>query len=359
MPDGLWVVPVTGMPEVGRGDDLAGLVMAALKRLGFALVEGDVLVVSSKIASKALGLVASDREAAIADATRRVVAERTLPDGRVTRVVESAAGPVMAAAGVDASNTGDLDGVLLLPADPDDVCASLLTPLRAASGLDRLGVVLSDTSGRPWRVGQVDFALGSAGVRVVDDLRGDVDADGRELAVTERAVADEVAAAADLVKGKASSVPVAVVRGVGDFVTGSVREGGSRSLVRTGAGDWFGTGTAEAVRAALGVAPGSELAARLGIASVLPEVPAVRVGRAVAVAMTDLAGGTHDGVADDGVAVDVGPDAVVVTGGDPVDRGMLAARIRVALWGEGFSSSVEPASRRPQDTVTVRVGPPT
>ena len=166
-----------------------------------------MVVVSSKVASKALGLVASDRESAVAAATVRVVAERTMPDGRVTRVVESASGPVMAAAGVDASNTGGSDGVLLLPTDPDGVCASLLAALQRAFGVTRLGVVLSDTSGRPWREGQVDFALGAAGLTVLDDLRGAVDADGRPLAVTARAIADEVAAAADLVKGKVDAVP--------------------------------------------------------------------------------------------------------------------------------------------------------
>jgi coenzyme F420-0:L-glutamate ligase/coenzyme F420-1:gamma-L-glutamate ligase len=254
----------------------------------------------------------------------------------------------MAAAGVDASNTGDLDGVLLLPTDPDGVCASLLARFRAAFGVDRLGVVLSDTSGRPWRVGQVDFALGSAGVQVVDDLRGGVDADGRELAVTERAVADEVAAAADLVKGKAASVPVAVVRGLGRFVTGAAERSGGRALVRTGPGDWFATGPAEAVRAALGVAPGSERAERVGIASVAPEPAATKVSRAVAVALSGAG-------MDDGVGVDVGVDAVVVTGGDPVDRGILAARVQVALWGEGFDSSVEPASARSADAVRVTV----
>ena len=140
-----------------------------------------MLVVSSKVASKALGLVGTDREAAVAAATVRVVAERAMEGGRVTRVVESAAGPVMAAAGVDASNTGSSDGVLLLPEDPDGVCASLLQAWQRAFGLTRLAVVLTDTSGRPWRVGQVDFALGAAGLRVLDDLRGEGDADGRAL----------------------------------------------------------------------------------------------------------------------------------------------------------------------------------
>ncbi|MEP6648922.1 MAG: coenzyme F420-0:L-glutamate ligase, partial [Lapillicoccus sp.] len=287
MPECLWVVPITGMPEVRPGDDLAALVVAGLAALGIDAVEGDVFVVSSKVASKALGLVAEDRDAAVAMATVRVVAERAMDEGQLTRVVESAAGPVMAAAGVDASNTGGSASVLLLPADPDAVCASLLAALQAAFGVARLAVLLSDTSGRPWRQGQVDFAIGSAGLRVLDDLRGAADADGRALAVTLRAVADEVAAAADLVKGKLAAVPVALVRGVGEFVTGSTAGNGGRSLVRTGPSDWFAMGHAEAVRAALGVAPGSELAERVGIASLADETAKVRVARAVAVALSD------------------------------------------------------------------------
>jgi coenzyme F420-0:L-glutamate ligase/coenzyme F420-1:gamma-L-glutamate ligase len=336
------------MPEVGPGDDLAALVVSGCRALDLSVAEGDVFVVSSKVASKALGLVGADRDAAIAAGTVRVVAERSMDDGRVTRVVESVAGPVMAAAGVDASNTGDLDGVLLLPTDSDGVCASLLAQLRAAFGVERLAVVLSDTSGRPWRVGQVDFALGAAGIRVVDDLRGAVDADGRALAVTARAVADEVAAAADLVKGKAAAVPVALVRGVGEFVTGVVERDGGRALVRTGPGDWFATGEAEAIRSALGVTPGSALASQVGIRGLGEETAAVRVGRAVAVALSadDL---------DEGVAVDVGVDAVAVIGGDPVDRGMLAGRLRVALWGEGFATSVDAAPQRRGDAVRVRI----
>ena len=219
-----------------------------------------MFVVSSKVASKALGLVAADRESAVAAATVRVVAERTMPDGRVTRVVESVVG-----SGDGRGGRGRLQhrraptACSLLPTDPDGVCASLLAALQRGFGVTRLGVVLSDTSGRPWRVGQVDFALGAAGMSVVDDLRGAVDADGRALAVTARAVADEVAAAADLVKGKVDAVPVALVRGAGRLRD---RCGGARRWTGPGPdrpGDWFATGDAEAIRAALGVTPGSEL----------------------------------------------------------------------------------------------------
>ncbi len=340
----LQVVPVTGLPEVGAGADLARLVLDALERLGLPLADGDVLVVSSKVASKAAGLTAPDREAAIAAETVRVVAERRTGD-RLTRVVESAAGPVMAAAGVDASNTGPSDAVLLLPHDPDAVCRELRAALLAGSDARRLGVVLSDTAGRPWRAGQVDFALGAAGLAVTDDLRGGVDADGRELAVTVRALADEVASAADLVKGKADGVPVALVRGLGHLVPRTDPDLGARSLLRTGPGDWFALGHTEAVRAALGVPAGSALAERIGLLDVAPEPWSVRVGRAVAVALNVV----------ESVGVDVGADHVVVTGPDPVDVGIATARVAVALWSEGFDAYVAPPADRTLESVRVTI----
>jgi len=240
-PGPVTITPLTGMPEVRAGDDLAALVVAALDRCGLTLADGDILAVSSKVASKALGLTAppTDKAAVIAAETVRVVAER-LAGEHITRIVESAAGPVMAAAGVDASNTGGRDVLLLLPHDPDEVCRALAEALRRATGVDRVGVVLTDTAGRPWRTGQTDFALGADGVTVLDDLRGSVDADGRPLLVTARAIADELAAAADLVKGKTSAVPVALVRGLGRYVVGG-SAGGTQSradrrlgLVRSG-----------------------------------------------------------------------------------------------------------------------------
>ena len=151
--------------------------------------------VPGKVASKALGLItaAGDKEAVVASETVAVVAERTA-GGHVTRIVRAAAGPVMAAAGVDASNTGADEGVLLLlPHNPDEVCRVLHEALVSASGVATLGVILTDTAGRPWRGGQTDFALGSWGVHVYDDYRGGVDADGRPLAVTVRAIVDELA----------------------------------------------------------------------------------------------------------------------------------------------------------------------
>jgi coenzyme F420-0:L-glutamate ligase/coenzyme F420-1:gamma-L-glutamate ligase len=337
------LTPLLGVPEVRAGDDLAALLLDALSASGIELSDGDILVVSSKIASKALGLTAaaSDRAAAVLGQARRVVAERDTPLG-ITRIVESLAGPVMAAAGVDASNTGTADVVLLLPEDPDLVARTLREAiLRRRPGL-ALGLVLSDTAGRPWRVGQTDFALGSAGVRLVDDLRGGQDADGRMLSVTERCVGDEIAAAADLVKGKASGVPVAHVRGLGSVVERGDAAPGARALVRTGPSDWFGSGRAEAVRASLGVEAGTRLATQVGVPSALPESRAARLERAVRVALLDV----------EEVTATCALDAVTLEGDDAFTLGVAATRLSVALHGEGLPATTE---RPPADGSRVRI----
>jgi coenzyme F420-0:L-glutamate ligase/coenzyme F420-1:gamma-L-glutamate ligase len=240
-----------GVPEVVAGDDLAQVVGDALAgdaagHPSHALVAGDIVVVTSKIVSKAEGrTLTADREQAITDETVRVVATRPSATG-VTRIVENRLGLVMAAAGVDSSNTPG-GTVLLLPVDPDASARALRARLRARFGV-RLGVVVTDTAGRPWREGLTDMAIGAAGLRVLDDLRGTVDAFGRTLTVTVAAVADEVASAAELVKGKASGRPVAVVRGVGHLVTDEDGPG-ARALVRSPEDDLFRLGTAEAFAA--------------------------------------------------------------------------------------------------------------
>jgi coenzyme F420-0:L-glutamate ligase/coenzyme F420-1:gamma-L-glutamate ligase len=238
---GLSVFGLAGIGEVRPGDDLAALILAAA---GGALRDGDILAVTSKIVSKAEGriIAAADREQAITDETVRVVASREHPGG-VTRIVENRQGLVMAAAGVDASNTEE-GTVLLLPVDPDASALALCRELRDATGV-RLGVIITDTAGRPWRQGQTDIAIGAAGVAVLDDLRGTTDAAGRPLTVTVAALADEVAGAADLVKGKTSGMPVAVVRGLGRHV-GELGLPGARTLQRHGDADMFSLGTAEA-----------------------------------------------------------------------------------------------------------------
>jgi coenzyme F420-0:L-glutamate ligase / coenzyme F420-1:gamma-L-glutamate ligase len=226
-----------GLPEIAPGDDLARLIGDAAG----VLEDGDILAVTSKIVSKAEGRIvaAADREDAITAETVRVVATRGS-----TRIVQNAWGQVMAAAGVDSSNAAD-GTVLLLPADPDASARALCLALRERFGV-RIGVVVTDTFGRPWREGQTDVAIGAAGVRVLDDLRGSRDAGGREMHVTQPAVGDEIAAAADLVKGKAAGTPVAVVRGLGRYVTDDLDPVGAQPLIRDAAHDMFRLGSTEA-----------------------------------------------------------------------------------------------------------------
>ncbi len=223
-----------------EGDNIAALIAAT----GAGLADGDILLVTSKIVSKAEGRVleAADREAAIDAETVRVVARRG-----TLRIVENRHGLIMAAAGVDASNTA-AGTVLLLPADPDASARSIRDGLRDALGVE-VGVVVTDTFGRPWRNGLTDVAIGAAGVRVLDDLRGGTDAYGNPLSVTVVALADELAAAGDLVKGKAEGLPVAVVRGLSHLVDGE--DAGTRALVRAAGDDMFRLGTSEAVREAV------------------------------------------------------------------------------------------------------------
>ncbi|MFD5163616.1 coenzyme F420-0:L-glutamate ligase [Streptomyces hawaiiensis] len=231
-----------GLPEVAAGDDLAKLIAAAEP----GLADGDVLLVTSKIVSKAEGRIvrAADREAAIDAETVRVVARRG-----ALRIVENRQGLVMAAAGVDASNTPS-GTVLLLPEDPDASARAIRDGLRDVLGVD-VGVVVTDTFGRPWRAGLTDVAIGAAGVRVLDDLRGGTDAYGNPLSATVVATADELAAAGDLVKGKASGLPVAVVRGLPHLVAEGEDGEGARAMVRGARDDMFRLGTSEAVRLAV------------------------------------------------------------------------------------------------------------
>ncbi|GGK95369.1 coenzyme F420-0:L-glutamate ligase [Streptomyces flaveus] len=237
----VWALP--GLPEIREGDDLAKLITDAEP----GLLDGDVLLVTSKIVSKAEGRVveAVDREAAIDAETVRVVARRG-----ALRIVENRQGLVMAAAGVDASNT-PAGTVLLLPGDPDASARAIRDGVRDTLGVD-VGVLVTDTFGRPWRTGLTDVAIGAAGVRVLDDLRGGSDAYGNPLSATVVATADELAAAGDLVKGKADGLPVAVVRGLPHTVTtGTDEDEGARAMVRGARDDMFRLGTSEAVREAV------------------------------------------------------------------------------------------------------------
>lgn len=232
------VFGLDGLPEVEPGTDLAELIATAGREAGLA--DGDILVVTSKIVSKAEGRVveAADREAAIDKETVRVVARRG-----PLRIVENRLGLVMAAAGVDASNTAQ-GTVLLLPEDPDRSAREIAEGLRTRLGVS-VGVIVSDTFGRVWRNGLVDQAIGVAYIAPVDDLRGRQDSHGNPLAVTVTAVADELASAGELVKGKLGRVPVAVVRGFRHLV-GDDPGPGARMLLRPAQEDLFSLGTAEA-----------------------------------------------------------------------------------------------------------------
>jgi len=233
---------LTGIPEITAGADLVSVIADAA---GGTLADGDILVVTSKIVSKAEGrmIAAADREDAITAETVRVVATRAMPNGGTTRIVQNHLGIVAAAAGVDASNTPH-GTVLLLPVDPDASARSLASGLRSRLGVE-VGVIVSDTLGRAWREGQTDAAIGAAGVQVFEDLRGHTDAEGRPLVVTMPCVADEIAAAGDLVKGKAARLPVAVVRGRADLV-GGLDLPGAASIVRPLERDMFHRGADEA-----------------------------------------------------------------------------------------------------------------
>ena len=231
----LEVLPIPGLPEVGPGDDLADL----LDRVDIR--DGDVVVVTQKVISKQEGRIVptSDRDAAIAAETVRVVAAR---DDLV--IAETRHGFVCANAGVDASNVAD--GMLtLLPDDPDASAARLRRALVDRRSLERLGVVITDTFGRPWRDGLVDIAIGVAGMPAIVDLRGTPDHGGRLLDATVVALADQVAAAAGAVMGKAERIPAAVVRGLawnGD-------DGTAHDLVRPAELDLFRESPMQALHA--------------------------------------------------------------------------------------------------------------
>jgi coenzyme F420-0:L-glutamate ligase / coenzyme F420-1:gamma-L-glutamate ligase len=261
---GITVTGVPGLPEIGAGDDLAALICAAVP----GLADGDIVVITSKIISKAEGRVArADREDAIRAETVRVVARRG-----PTTIAQTRHGLVLAAAGVDASNTAP-GTVVLLPEDPDSSARQLRKALRERTGA-AVGVLITDTMGRPWRTGQTDTAIGAAGVAPLRDHRGEADTFGNPLEVTVAAVADEIAAAADLVKGKTRQVPVAVVRGLAELVTATDGPGAA-ALVRPAAEDMFRLGAADV------------LAARRTVREFTAEpVAAEPVRRAIAAALT-------------------------------------------------------------------------
>jgi coenzyme F420-0:L-glutamate ligase / coenzyme F420-1:gamma-L-glutamate ligase len=231
---GISITGLAGLPEITPGADLAALIDAAAP----GLADGDILAVTSKIISKAEGrLITASREQAIEQEMVRLVAQRG-----PARIVETRHGLVLAAAGVDNSNTPP-GTVALLPEDPDASARRLRKALAERRGI-RIGVIITDTLGRPWRIGQTDAAIGAAGVVPVRDHRGDNDTFGNLLEVTVAAVADEIAAAGDLVKGKTTGIPVAVVRGLAEFVTDADGPGAA-ALIRPASEDMFRYGSAD------------------------------------------------------------------------------------------------------------------
>lgn len=236
------ILPVAGLPEFRPGDDLGAAVAAAAPWLR----DSDVVVVTSKVVSKCEGrLVTAPEDPEERDELRRKLVDdeavRVLARKGRTLITENRIGLVQAAAGVDGSNVGRSE-LALLPLDPDGSAAALRAALRERLGVD-VAVVITDTMGRAWRNGQIDAAIGAAGLAVLHGYSGAIDEHGNELVVTEIAVADEVAAAADLVKGKLTAMPVAVVRGLTVVNDGTT----ARQLLRPGPEDLFWLGTAEAV----------------------------------------------------------------------------------------------------------------
>ena len=222
------IYPISGLPEIVNGAPLADFIADALARLGMSLEAADVVVITQKVVSKAEGRVVSlDGVHPSARATE--IGQRIGFDPRHVEVIlsesvrivreasrvlitETRHGFICANSGVDRSNTGGKEMVVLLPEHPDESASRLRARLQALSGV-AVGVVISDSFGRPWREGQVNVAIGAAGVVAMRDYRGREDPDGYELQGTELAVVDELASAAELVMGKLNRVPVALVRG--------------------------------------------------------------------------------------------------------------------------------------------------
>ncbi|WP_083473843.1 MULTISPECIES: coenzyme F420-0:L-glutamate ligase [unclassified Frankia] len=251
----LQILPLPGIGEIRPGDDLAQVIATAAgvgePGTGGAagLLDGDVLVVTSKIVSKAEGRLIQIDGDQDREATRQVAIDaesvREVARRGQTRIVETRHGLVLASAGVDASNVNK-DSIALLPVDPDASARTLRDGLRERLGVD-VCVIISDTAGRPWRRGLTDMAIGVAGMAALRSHIGDVDAYGNELGMTEIAEADELAGAADLVKGKLGATPVAIVRGFGRLPDDGA---GAGALLRPFAEDMFQLGTVEARRSA-------------------------------------------------------------------------------------------------------------
>ncbi|MFC4148264.1 coenzyme F420-0:L-glutamate ligase [Micromonospora mangrovi] len=347
----LEILPVLGIGDVTEGDDLAALIAGAAPWLR----QGDVLVVTSKIVSKAEGRLVdvpadgperlTARDEVLAAETARVVATRG-----ATRIVQTHHGFVMASAGIDASNV-DKTRLVLLPKDPDASARALRAALRDRFELD-VAVIISDTMGRPWRNGLTDVALGVAGMPAIRDHRGEIDPYGNELQLTQIAVADELAGAGELIKGKCDQVPVAVVRGYPGTGRADDDEGAA-VLVRDAALDLFSLGTAEATAAGLRAAatladgPGSTPADPAVVARAIAAVAEVVAPGTVFTHVTDdevRAGmvATVPGWPEQATGLLLGAPPTPVDQPDLVRFGADLQRLRTALAAEGVPSALLP-----------------
>lgn len=243
------IYPVPGLPEIVRDTPLATLILDGIRALGMSLEAGDVVVVTQKVVSKAEGRVRRLDQVQPSERAREIASRigydprhvevilsesvRVVREAPRVLITETHHGFVCANAGVDRSNTGGVDLVVLLPERPDDSARRLRDALVAASRVE-VGVVISDSFGRPWREGQVNVAIGAAGVLALRDYRGERDPDGYQMQGTELGVVDELASAAELVMGKLDRVPVALIRGAAVSGDGRVRD-----LLRDPATDLF------------------------------------------------------------------------------------------------------------------------
>ena len=328
VPDAVTVRPVRGLPEFGPGDDLAAALAAAVPDLA----DGDVLVVTSKVVSKVEGRLVpvppgADREVvrqrAVAEESVRVLARR----GPLS-IARTRQGWVVAAAGVDASNVG-ADAVALLPEDADASARRLRARLRDLAGAE-VGVVVSDTFGRTWREGLTDVAVGAAGVPALVDHRGAVDRHGNRLETTRVALADELAAAADLVKGKLAGVPAALVRGL--CLDAPDPDPGTRPLVRAPQDDLFPWGARDLLAAR---APAGDVVARPGELEAVADAFRVAVAALPEFPVVLRYGGEGDGVVDVHLT-----DAWNVP--TALNLGALLAGAIVQLHAAGWSTRWEP-----------------
>lgn len=343
-PGSVEIIPVTGLPEFRPGDDLCAAIAAAAPWLR----DGDAVVVTSKVVSKVEGrLVQVPADPELRDARRReLVLEESvevLAQINRTLITRSRLGLVQAASGVDASNIAT-DEVALLPEDSDRSAAELRARLRESIGVD-VAVVITDTMGRAWRNGQTDAAIGSAGLPVLADYNGMRDSIGNDLLVTSIAIADEVSAAADLVKGKLGGIPVAVVRGLGLVDDNS----SAQDLIRPIAEDLFRLGTD------MSIALGRKQAVLLAATGPFTDEPVAEdvVRDAVAVALTGAGDVRFAHVVEQRKRVldelGVAAAEVVLVGGDPFDAGAAVRGLVVALAAEGVGARWVPGPVRSPD----------